>query len=481
MHGCAALSPKLAAAVRTHFVSFVLAALFALLACDSVLAQSRTRFEVAGRPAFLLMPKQAEGGRAIPWVWYAPNLPRLPGKAEEWMFEQFFAAGVAVAGVDVGESYGSPAGRRVFTQLYDKLVKDYGLSPKPCLLARSRGGLMLYNWAVEHPEHVAGIAGIYPVCNLVSYPGLGKACGAYGLGEAALAAELVQHNPIDRLAPLAAAGVEIFHIHGDQDRVVPLNQNSGVVDARYRKLGGSMQLMTVAGQGHNMWRGFFESQELVDFVIERARTTKGLIGDLDGTKPKGAAQCIGPKATSLVPEKSGEASKWVFDGGVYTASPAWDSVVTKDSYRDFRMHLEFNVNQSNRKNVEANGNSGVYIQQRYEIQIHDSFGIAAKDYKASFCGSLYRLKKPDQFVAKPAGEWQSYDIAFRAPVFRDNKKVYDARITVYQNGKLIHDDYAIPRKTGAGQPEGDSARPIKLQGHNNPVRFRNFWIVGLRN
>lgn len=426
-----------------------------------------------------MLPKQAAGQAAIPWVWYAPNLPRLPGKAEQWMFDQFFAAGVAVAGIDVGESYGSPDGRRLFTQLYEKVTKDYGLAAKPCLLARSRGGLMLYNWAAEHPGKVSGIAGIYPVCNLLSYPGLQRACGAYRLSEAGLMSALSQHNPIDRLAPLAAAGVEIFHIHGDQDRVVPLSDNSGVVHERYNKLGGSMQLKTVAGQGHNMWRGFFESQELVDFVIEHARTTKGIAADLGPLKPAGAVQCIGKNATSLVPEKGDAPSKWAFADGVLTASPAWDSVITKERFRDFRMHLEFNVNEAHDKNPEANGNSGVYIQQRYEVQILDSHGVAAKDYKASFCGSLYRLKKPDQLVCKRPGEWQSYDIVFRAPIFRGEEKVYNARITVYQNGELIHDDYEIPRKTGAGQPEGDSPKPIKLQGHHNEVRFRNFWIVPL--
>ena len=143
-----------------------------------------------------MLPKQAAGQAAIPWVWYAPNLPRLPGKAEQWMFDQFFAAGVAVAGIDVGESYGSPDGRRLFTQLYEKVTKDYGLAAKPCLLARSRGGLMLYNWAAEHPGKVSGIAGIYPVCNLLSYPGLQRACGAYRLSEAGLMSALSQHNPM---------------------------------------------------------------------------------------------------------------------------------------------------------------------------------------------------------------------------------------------------------------------------------------------
>jgi len=108
---------------------------------------------------------------------------------------------MAVAGIDVGESYGNPAGRALFSALYEELVQKRGLSKTPCLLARSRGGLMLYNWAVEHASSVACVAGIYPVCNLSSYPGIKNACGAYGMTEEQLNARLSAHNPIDRLPP----------------------------------------------------------------------------------------------------------------------------------------------------------------------------------------------------------------------------------------------------------------------------------------
>jgi len=228
-------------------------------------------FTVAGRMAFLILPAKTDPDEATPWVWYAPTLQGLPGKAETWMFDQFLAKGIAIAGVDVGESYGSPRGRALYSALYRELVDKRGLSKKACLLARSRGGLMLYNWAVEHPACVACIAGIYPVCNLSSYPGLARACSAYDLTEAQLGASLSEHNPIDRLAPLAAARVPIFHIHGDTDTVVPLDRNSAVVKTRYDSLGGPMTLELVKGQGHNMWPGWFHSQALVDFVIANAR------------------------------------------------------------------------------------------------------------------------------------------------------------------------------------------------------------------
>ncbi|MFN4804699.1 MAG: DUF1080 domain-containing protein [Akkermansiaceae bacterium] len=85
----------------------------------------------------------------------------------------------------------------------------------------------------------------------------------------------------------------------------------------------------------------------------------------------------------------------------------------------------------------------------------------------------------DQLVSKKAGEWQTYDIVFRGARFSGETKSEEARITVYHNGVLIHDDFAIPHKTGAGQKEGPEPGVIKLQGHDNPVRYRNIWIKTL--
>ncbi len=186
------------------------------------------------------------------------------------MFERFTKAGIAIAGIDVGESYGSPDGRALFTALYTELTQKRGFASKAILLGRSRGGLMTLSWAAENPEKVAGFAGIYPVCDIASYPGVAQASGAYRMTEAELAARLKEHNPIDRLALLAKARVPLFAIQGDSDTVVPLEKNAGEVKRRYEALGGAMQLIVPPGQGHNMWPGFFQCQELVDFVLAQA-------------------------------------------------------------------------------------------------------------------------------------------------------------------------------------------------------------------
>ena len=235
-------------------------------ASQKTLPVSGETFKLNGSDAFVILPKGRSPKADIPWVWYAPTLNGLPAKAEQWMFERFLEQGIAIAGIDVGESYGSPAGRKKYTELYNYLTTSRKFSGKPCLLARSRGGLMLYSWAADNPERVAGIAGIYPVCNIASYPGIDRACGAYEMTAEQLQAELSKHNPIDRLASLAEAKVPIFHIHGDEDKVVPLDDNSALVAKRYQDLGGEMELEVVKGQGHNMWEGWFQSDKLVAFV-----------------------------------------------------------------------------------------------------------------------------------------------------------------------------------------------------------------------
>jgi len=213
---------------------------------------------------------------------------------------------------------------------------------------------------------------------------------------------------------------------------------------------------------------------------EDSATTKGII-DLNKTdRPEDDVVLVGEKGYDMVPDGVGDC-QWVFADGVLTASPKWDSLLTKDAYGDFRMHLEFSVNDNgDTKNLEANGNSGVYIQQRYELQIQNAFGISAEDFKPSYGGSIYKQKKPDLLASKKAGEWQTYNIAFRAARFEGDKKTEDARITVYHNGELIHDDYALTKQTGAGKKEGPEPGQIKLQGHHNPVKFRNVWIQPLK-
>lgn len=232
-----------------------------------------TNFTVAGRPAFIFMPPEEKRAHPQPWIFYAPTLSGYPDGAERWMHEQFLAAGIAVAGVDVGEACGNPKSHVVFDALHRELTGQRGFAQKPCLFGRSRGGLWVSSWAIANPARVAGIIGIYPVFDFRTYPGITNAARAYELTPAELTDRVGEFNPIARIAALARARVPVALIHGDVDKVVPLKENSAELVRRYQEAGaGSLvKLIVLEGQGHNFFEGFFHSQDLVDFAIARAR------------------------------------------------------------------------------------------------------------------------------------------------------------------------------------------------------------------
>ena len=226
------------------------------------------------KDAFLMSPKKATGNSTgKPWIFYAPTLNGLPDKAESWMHQKFLDAGIAVAGIDVGEAYGNPKVFPHFEALHQEMVSR-GYSQTPALLCRSRGGLWASSWALEHPERVAGIGGIYPVYDFTSYPGTKKAAPAYGLPEQELIAQQENLNPVKRAAELAAAKIPVFIIHGTHDKIVPIEQNSAAVETAYQASGAKdlITVLRIEGQGHNLWPGFFQCQELVDFLITRAQS-----------------------------------------------------------------------------------------------------------------------------------------------------------------------------------------------------------------
>jgi len=230
-------------------------------------------FEVEGKTAFVFTPAaDAVPKGPKPWILYGPTLPAYPDEAEKWMHERFTAAGVAVAGIDAGESYGNPASVKAMEALHAEMIR-HGYATKPAFLGRSRGGLWASSWAIAHPEFTAGVGGIYPVYDWRTYPGIDKAAPAYGLSPEDLAARASELCPIERIDVAAKAGVPFWIIHGDGDGKVPLEPNSARLKSRYDAVGrGDLVTLVVAkGQGHSMWEGFFRCQELVDFLIARAK------------------------------------------------------------------------------------------------------------------------------------------------------------------------------------------------------------------
>ena len=148
---------------------------------------------------------------------------------------------------------------------------------------------------------------------------------------------------------------------------------------------------------------------------------------------------------------------------------------SKQSFTDFSAHFEFLLPFKPFARGQERGNSGVYVQDRYEIQVLDSFGLKGENNE---CGGIYTLAKPAVNMCYPPLTWQTYDIDFTSAKYEDGKKVKNAVLTVKHNGILIHENLELKSNTpGNGKKEDASGGPFQLQGHGNPVFYRNIWVV----
>ena len=237
---------------------------------QEVLPKTAEVFEIDGHKAFLYAAPKPAAGK--PWLWYAPTLNGVSLFGRKMYFEAFMKAGISIAGYDLGEVRGAPASTAKFTLFYNEMVKR-GYSTKPILLGQSRGGMMTLAWAFRHPEKVRAWVGIYPVCNLASWPlknSKAQTLADFGMPENELVAKLSEFNPVDNLKGLLEKKVPMFVVHGDSDVVVPYDLNTGLLKERYAAGGGQIEVKVVPGEGHKVGPSFFECQELVDFVLKHA-------------------------------------------------------------------------------------------------------------------------------------------------------------------------------------------------------------------
>jgi hypothetical protein len=148
---------------------------------------------------------------------------------------------------------------------------------------------------------------------------------------------------------------------------------------------------------------------------------------------------------------------------------------TKEKFGDHTLHIEFRTPFMPQARGQGRGNSGVYLQSRYELQVLDSFGLDGKDNE---CGGIYSINPPIVNACLPPLTWQTYDIDFTAAKYDDSgKKITNARATIKQNGILIHDDQELTHGTPGRHSEGPGPDAVFLQYHGNPVVYRNIWIL----
>jgi Domain of Unknown Function (DUF1080) len=219
-----------------------------------------------------------------------------------------------------------------------------------------------------------------------------------------------------------------------------------------------------------------ESEHGVGDVKDGVLTVNNAAGEKIGELKKVTRQ------SPTLGAKPPEGAKILFDGKTNDFKPGktdGDLLVqgqnSQTKFQSATLHVEFLLPFKPLARGQERGNSGVYLQGRYEVQVLDSFGLRGENNE---CGGIYTIAKPRLNMCYPPLEWQTYDIDYTAATYDNGKKTHNATITVKQNGVLIHENVEIPHATTAAPvKEGPEPGPLHLQDHGNPVRYRNIWIV----
>ena len=177
------------------------------------------------------------------------------------------------------------------------------------------------------------------------------------------------------------------------------------------------------------------------------------------------------KHTGKKPDE--DSVRWRLVDGAMEVVPGTGSIITRKEFANVKLHLEFRTPFMPEARGQGRGNSGVYLQGRYEVQVLDSYGLEGKDNE---CGGIYKVAAPLINMCAPPTQWQTYDITFRAARFDSTgQKTQDAYMTVDHNGVEIHRKVKVSKATTAA-PRGDVGG-IYLQDHGNKVQYRNIWLV----
>ena len=233
----------------------------------------RFDFTVSGIQVMVIAPAKEAKGR--PWVWFGEFFDVTID-----LDTKLLANGFYLVHLNIPNMYGSPAAGKLWDAVYAELTTKYGLSLKPTLAGYSRGTLYAYRWATTNPDKVSAIYGMSSVGDFKSWPGgfgneprieseWSQLLTQYGFANDA-AAEAYTGNPIDSLAPLAAAGVPLLHFCGDADVTAPCPENGAKIAANYKKLGGDATLVVMPGAGHNLYAQV-NTATVMAFITEHAK------------------------------------------------------------------------------------------------------------------------------------------------------------------------------------------------------------------
>lgn len=172
---------------------------------------------------------------------------------------------------------------------------------------------------------------------------------------------------------------------------------------------------------------------------------------------------------------------WKVTAGKFTIVPGTGDIITRRTFGDCQLHVEWKIPAKEHQENLNWGNSGVYLMGFYEVQIYSSYNDEHPIYFNGQAGSIYKQYKPLVNVSRPAGKWQSFDILFTAPRFNSDQTLKSpAELTVFHNGVLIHNHVTLKGATTHGDYTEYTAHPEKLplllQEHGSRVSFRNIWI-----